>query len=95
MMKFIAKVVSLLLPCAFNAANMNRLHAGTVTLWLYKTDDAIATVIASGYFNAYTDALRENDIILAATSIGGANAVDMLIVTSADNAAIVTVTNGT
>ena len=83
------------LPCAFSAANMNRLQAGTVTLWVYKTTDAIATVVASGYFNDHAELVKENDIILCASSIGGTNAVDVLIVTSADGAATVTTTIGT
>jgi len=83
------------LPCTFDAANMNRIQAGTVTLWVYKTTDAIGTVVTSGYFNSHYQLVRENDIILCASSTGGTNAVDVLIVTSADNATTVTVTNGT
>lgn len=84
-----------LLPCAFDATNMNRLQAGTVTVWVYKTTDAIATVIASGYFSNHVNLLRENDIILCVSSSGGTQAVDVLVVSSADNATPVTVANGT
>jgi len=91
----VANLALRLLPCAFDATNMNRIQAGTVTLWVYKTTDAIATVIASGYFNTHYQLVKENDIILCASSIGGVNAVDVLIVTSADGASTVTVTNGT
>ncbi len=94
-MKTIINLLLRLLPCAFDAANMNRIQAGTVTLWVYKTTDAIATVVASGYFNSHSDLVKENDIILCASSTGGTNAVDVLIVTSADGASTVTVTNGT
>ena len=97
-MKFIDKLISGLLrflPCAFDSSDMNRLHAGSVTLWLYKSTDAIGTIVASGYFSAYVDELRENDMILVVGSSGGTQTVDLLVVTSADNATPVTVTNGT
>lgn len=83
------------LPCAFDSSNMNRMQAGSVTLWLYKSTDTLATIIASGYFSDHVDELRENDIILVVGSSGGTQTVDMLVVTSADNASPVTVTNGT
>lgn len=83
------------LPCAFDATNMNRIQGGTVTLHLYKSTDALATIIASGYFNAYTNLIRENDIIIIVGSSGGTQTVDVLVVSSADNAATVTVINGT
>lgn len=96
-MKFIFEKLVLgllrLLPCAFAASGMNRLHAGTCTLWIYKTADAIATVAASGYFNSFTDELRKGDIILVSDT--NVPTVDMLVVTSADNAATVTTLNGT
>lgn len=84
-----------LLPCAFSATNMNRIQGGTVTLWLYKSTDAVATIVASGYFNLWTDHLRENDVILVVGSSGGTQTVDVVVVSSADNAATVTVINGT
>jgi len=74
---------------------MNRIQAGTVTLWVYKTTDAIATVVTSGYFNTHYQLLRENDIILCVSTSGGTQAVDVLVISSADNAATVTVANGT
>ena len=80
-------------PCVFSATDMNRIHAGTVTLWLYKsTADAIAAIIASGYFNDYVDELRQGDIIIA-VDVG--TSVDVLTVSSANNATPVTVVNGT
>lgn len=95
-MKAIDKIVLGLLrflPCAFDSTNMNRLHSGTCTLWIYKTTDALATVIASGYFNSWTDELRNGDIILVSDT--NVPTIDMVTVTSADNAATVTVLNGT
>lgn len=61
----------------------------------YKTADAIATVVASGYFNDGTLKLRQFDVIQAVTSTGGTVAVDVLVVTSATGVATVTTTNGT
>jgi len=74
---------------------MNRLQAGTVTLWLYKSVDVLATIIASAYFDPYVNDLRENDIIMIVSTSGGTQLVDVLVVTSADNVTPVTVTNGT
>ena len=64
-------------------------------LCILTTADAIATVIASGYFNLATNELKQGDVIIAVTSLGGTMAVDMLVVTSATGAATVTTTNGT
>jgi hypothetical protein len=92
--KLLIKTLLRFLPCAFDATSMNRLHAGTVSLYLYKaTDtDAIAQMVASGYFNSQTDVLRQGDVIIA---IDPGTSVDVLTVSSVDNAATVTVVNGT
>ena len=95
MKNFFIKLALRFLPCAFDSANMNRIQGGTTTLWLYKSTDAVGTVVGSGYFSAHVDELRENDIIIAVASSGGTQTVDVLVVTSADNATPVTVTNGT
>ena len=84
-----------LLPCAFDATNMNRIQAGTVTLWIYRSTDAVATVIGSAYFDLYVNDLRENDVIMIVGSTGGTQTVDVAVVSSADNATPVTVINGT
>lgn len=81
------------LPCAFDVTNMNPGHFGTVRVFWYKTVDPIATVIGSGYFNAYTDQLRNGDIIYVTDT--NVPTVDMIAVTSADNASTVTTLNGT
>jgi hypothetical protein len=93
MKNFFIKIALRFLPCAFTAASMNRVHAGTVTLWAYKTVDAIATVIGSGYFNSFTDQLRNGDIIFVSDT--NVPTVDMIVVSSADNATTVTTVNGT
>lgn len=96
MNRLLDKMISLVLrclPCAFDATNMNRLHAGTVTLWVYKTSaDNIAAIAGSGYFNDYVDELRQGDVIIA---VDTGSTVDVLTVSSADNATPVTVVNGT
>lgn len=83
-----------LLPCAFDSANMNRGHFGTVTMWLYKISDAdtITQAIASGYFDDYVDELRQGDVIIV---VDPGTSVDVLTVSSADNVTPVTTVNGT
>jgi len=91
-MNIFNKMIGLFLrfvPCAFAAADMNRLQAGSVTLWTYKTSvDTIIQIVASGYFNSWTNHLRQGDIILAVDTGTGMTSVT---VSSADNAATVTV----
>ena len=90
-MRMLTKILGLFLPFAFDPTNMNRIHAGTVTIWAYKSADAIGTITASGYFNAYTNDIRQGDQILISSGIGGTVQRDSAVVTSADNAATVTV----
>ena len=82
------------LPCAFDKTNMNRLHAGTVSLYLYKISDAdtITQAIASGYFNSMTNELRQGDCVIV---VDPGTSVDLLTISSVDNAATVTTVNGT
>ena len=88
--KLILKLLSLL-PCAFDSTNMNRIHAGTVTVWAYKSNDTLASIVASGYFNSWTTELRQGDQILIAADLDGTPARDSAIVSIAVNAATVTV----
>ena len=90
-MNIVMKLLLRCLPCAFSATNMNRVHAGTVSLFLYKSADALATIVASGYFNTYTNFLRQGDQILISAVIGGSVVRDSAVVSSVDNAATVTV----
>ncbi|MGE9294155.1 MAG: hypothetical protein ACQKBW_11120 [Puniceicoccales bacterium] len=64
-------------------------------LFLYRTEDAIATVTASGYFDeAATDyTLDTGDIVIACTGADAAAAVDLLVATNADGT--VTTVSGT
>lgn len=78
---------------AFTAATLHRMaHVGGVTRYIYTTADVIATVIASGYFNAHTEQLRQGDIIEV---VCGNATVDILIISSASGATPVTTVNGT
>jgi hypothetical protein len=59
-------------------------------LWIYKTPDAVATVVASGYFNNATNELKQGDMVFAVTGVGGTLASRLLLVNSATGAATVT-----
>jgi len=87
------KLLLRFLPCAFSAANFNRIHGGTVGLFLYKSADALATMVASAYFDTQVDKLRNGDIIIIVDT--NVPTIDVLTVTSADNVKPVTVLNGT
>lgn len=59
-------------------------------LWTYETDDTVATVVASGYFNGATEELRQGDMIFASTDTDGTPDMTTIRVTSATAAATVT-----
>lgn len=63
-------------------------------LYLYRTADAIAAIAAADYFLPFQGQLDENDVVLAVGSTGGAQTVDLLVVTGS-TPATVTVANGT
>lgn len=69
---------------------MERMAGGLQQLFLYNgAADAIATVAASGYFNAMKDELGAGDVIMC---VCGNNAtIDNAVVTSARGATPVTV----
>jgi hypothetical protein len=79
---------------ALNIKNLCRIAYGNGNaLFQYKTTDPIATVVGAGYFNgASGEFLKGDTIIVTDTNVG---TVDLLTVTSADRAAVVTVVNGT
>ena len=93
MKNFFIKLALRFLPCAYDATNMNRIQVGTCTLWIYKTVEAIATVAGSGYFNSNSDFFNNGDVIIVSDT--NVPTIDMLTVTSADGAAVVTTLNGT
>jgi len=94
-MKTFINILLRFLPCAFNATEMNRMQIGTTTKWFYESADLLATIIASAYFDAHAPLLRQHDRIEIVSGAGGTPLIDVLVVTSADNATPVTVTNGT
>lgn len=59
-------------------------------VWTYETDDTVAAVVASAYFNNATEELRQGDIILASTDTDGTPDMTTVRVTSATAAATVT-----
>lgn len=68
-MKLIRKFLSLFVPAAFDSANMNRIQAGTRTIWFYvSSTDTVATIQGAGYFNSYAAELNVNDMILVTGS---------------------------
>jgi hypothetical protein len=63
-------------------------------LFIYRTDDAVETVVASGYFDQAVEDynLDTGDIIIACSGATKADAVDLLVATQMDG--VVTVANG-
>tara|TARA_B100000959_G_C14566528_1_gene453971 strand:+ start:238 stop:486 length:249 start_codon:yes stop_codon:yes gene_type:complete len=81
---------------ALDATNLKKVAgAGDMNVFLYKSTDAISTIVGSGYFNNSTDDLKQFDIILCVGATGGTATVDVVIVSSATAATTVTTTNGT
>ena len=77
---------------ALTAANLQKVAGADQQLWLYNTGDAIATVVASGYFNDVTNNLKQNDVMIVVGVTGGTRTVDVVTVSSATAAATVTTT---
>jgi len=80
---------------AYTATTLFKVGGANPGLWIYHSTDAIATIIASGYFNTSTNSLKQNDVILAVGATGGTRTVDAIVVSSATEAAVVTTINGT
>tara|TARA_Y100001951_G_C11268463_1_gene257135 strand:+ start:666 stop:911 length:246 start_codon:yes stop_codon:yes gene_type:complete len=80
---------------AYTASSLYKVGGANPGLWIYKSADALATIVASGYFNDATNELKEHDVIISIGSTGGTETVDVLLVTSASGAATVTTHNGT
>ena len=79
---------------AYTPASLTRLAgASGVSLWHYSTEDTVATVNTSAYFNDAHDMLRLNDIILCVSSTGGTPVVSQLYVNS-NSSGVVDVTDG-
>ena len=79
---------------AYDAANLTRLSGGSgVSLWHYSTTDTVATVNSAGYFNASSNMLGLNDVIITLSSTGGTPVLSHLYV-NANNGSVVDVTDG-
>jgi hypothetical protein len=79
---------------AYDAANLIRLGGGSgVSLWHYSTTDTVATVNSAGYFNASSNMLGLNDVIITLSSTGGTPVLSHLYV-NANNGSVVDVTDG-
>lgn len=52
---------------------VNRLH-------FFRTDDTLATLVGSDYFNTYADKMAAGDIILCALDLDGSPSTGMLVV---------------
>ena len=79
---------------ALDATKFRTIVGGAQQLHLYDAGaDAVATAIASGYFNSITDRLKNKDVIICIAATN--TAVDVLFVNSATGAATVTTVNGT
>lgn len=64
-----------------------------VSLYAYSTEDTIATVNTSGYFNSLSDTLNVGDVLLVRSSTGGTQAVHFVYVAS-NASGVVDVTDG-
>jgi hypothetical protein len=81
---------------ALDATNLKKVAgAGDMNVFIYKSTDAIGTIVGSGYFNNSTADLKQFDIILCVGATGGTATVDVAVITSATAATTVTATNGT
>jgi hypothetical protein len=61
-------------------------------LWYYTDGDATSVIVGSGYFNLSSENFSKDDMILVVGTNGGTAESDLLIVTSASGAAVVTTT---
>ncbi|PZQ48709.1 MAG: hypothetical protein DI551_01095 [Micavibrio aeruginosavorus] len=66
---------------AFKLTDLSVLaYANNFTLWHYKTTDSVVT--GAGYFNAGSDMMRVNDLIIANYNTGATPATKFYIVTA-------------
>lgn len=81
---------------ALDKQSLTRIHAtpraagASKSVFHYVTDDTVANIIASGYFNSATKELEKGDVIIASCVNGGTNTCTVCVVTSATGAATVT-----
>ena len=65
-------------------------EAGGNSIFFYIDGDAIGTITGSGYFNSATNELKQGDIIIVTSGVGGTIAADVIAVNSASGATPVT-----
>lgn len=63
-------------------SNVAGVLRGAPSLWSYATNDALAVVIAAGYFNEAASILNVGDLIYAAMDLDGTPAYSLLPVLS-------------
>ena len=78
---------------ALDKTQLFKVGGAAPAMFIYLSTDAVATVVASGYFNDATNELQKNDVIIFVDTDTGT--VDLLAVTSATGATTVTTVNGT
>ena len=76
---------------ALDPTKLATLDGGVQQLHIYKTNDTLAGCKGGNYWDSVTNRLKQGDFILVAHTMGGAAAGDMLMVTSATGATVVTV----
>ena len=61
---------------------------GAATVWMYRTNDTLADVMAAGYFNGAAELLKVGDLIMTALDVDGTPATRTLIVSSNDGSTV-------
>jgi hypothetical protein len=81
---------------AYNSKSLNRIGSmgyaagDSKSVFAYATDDTVAGVVASGYFNDATARLKKGDLLLISGTVSGTPTCRTAVVTSATGAATVT-----
>ncbi|MBR1545112.1 MAG: hypothetical protein IJ638_04170 [Alphaproteobacteria bacterium] len=66
---------------SMNSKNLSVLaYANGFTLWHYKTEDAKATVLVSGYFNDVANIFNVGDLIVVSSSINDTMETNIFVV---------------
>lgn len=74
-------------------ARVSGANSDSGTMWMYKSTDAIATVIAVDYFLPAILELKLNDVIFVVSSTGGTPAITITYVNS-NTGSVIDVVNG-
>jgi ATP phosphoribosyltransferase len=75
---------------AFAESGLQLVASGKNNVWIYKSADSNATIVASGYFNSVYQYFRQHDVIFAISATGGTPILDPIFITSATGATTVT-----